>query len=395
VHNNKYSYHKVDYSRYINSNSTIIITCPIHGDFEQTTIVHLKGHGCKKCADIQGTSLRRSSIGDFVIKANIKHNNKYSYEKTTYINANIKTIITCPIHGDFEQTPANHLNGSIGCLKCSIIKRSTDAKLPKEVFINRCNQIHSNKYDYNKVDYINNNTKVIITCKKHGDFEQTPGSHLSGEGCKKCATDKVKNIFKSNTKEFINKANLIHNNKYSYVQVTYKGLHKKIIIKCSKHGDFLQSPAKHLSGQGCPKCRESIGEKQTALILDKHRIKYIREYKINGYKYRYDFYLPDYNIYIEYHGEQHYKNNNRFGSNDVFDRTQRNDKIKIELVKRSTGLLITLKYTFNTLEKIEDELLRLFSIIHPEFLCNKELTKQMVIDSNVYLIQDGISYIRK
>ncbi len=322
--------------------------------------------------------------------------NKYNYSLVpNEFKARDKVNIICNKHGKWEQTPDNHLH-KYGCPKCATeyvisLKRSN-----RDVFIKKAKQVHNDKYNYVKVVYINIDTKVIIGCPDHGDFEQIAYDHLSGKGCPSCALIKKANAKRSTKEQFTIKANKIHGDKYTYILDYYNGNNgNKIPINCSRHGSFLQKPSEHLQGQGCPICRESFGEKFIAQILDKLNIRFVREYKILGYNYKYDFYLPEYDIYIEYHGIQHYKPIKWFGGNKSFNKQQKRDKTKVELVKRSNGLLIVIKYTFRTLQKIEDELIRLFMYIHPQFFIDIELTKQAIINSHIYLIDDGISYKRK
>lgn len=123
-----------------------------------------------------------------------------------------------------------------------------------EDFIKEAKKVHGNKYDYSKVKYTNNHTKVCIICKKHGEFHQLPSNHLKGQGCKECKRETLR-IMKSKTKEeFINEANLIHNNKYDYSKVNYINNHIKVSIICPEHGVFMQSPRVHLRGNGCSQC---------------------------------------------------------------------------------------------------------------------------------------------
>ena len=107
---------------------------------------------------------KRLTRDEFIVKSNIANNFKYDYEKTIYTNNSTKVIITCPIHGDFLQTPSHHLNGT-GCQKCS-----GKTKLTTEEFIEKANKIHNNKYDYSQVKYVNSRTKVCITCPQHNQF---------------------------------------------------------------------------------------------------------------------------------------------------------------------------------------------------------------------------------
>jgi len=167
--------------------------------------------------------------------------------------SNLRVNIICKIHGEFEQIASSHLTGA-GCNKCAILKNANNMKSNNDEFIRKAIEIHKNKYDYSKVKYINNRTKVIILCKEHGEFEQIPNSHLLGIGCKKCGIVKNANNTRSNNKEFIKKSIVTHGNKYDYSKVDYIKHDLKVNIICKIHGDFEQAPSKHLYGQGCPKC---------------------------------------------------------------------------------------------------------------------------------------------
>ncbi len=271
VHNNEYDYSKVDY---INSQTKVIITCKEHGDFEQIPTVHLRGSRCSKCIGRLVTNKT-----EFIIKANEVHNNKYDYSKVEYINSLTKVIITCKEHGDFEQTPTGHLNCIYGCQKCygKLVSNQNE-------FIIKANEIHNNKYDYSKVEYINSQTKVTVICKEHGDFEQIPNSHLCGYGCRKCGNKKISKSKKSNDEEFIIKANEIHNNKYDYSKVEYIDSQTKVIIICKEHGDFEQIPSSHLCGYGCKRCGvNKMIEKQ--MFSNNDFIKTANEIHNNKYDY--------------------------------------------------------------------------------------------------------------
>jgi len=153
-------------------------------------------------------------------------------------------------------------------------------KLTAKEFIERAKKIHGNKYDYSKVEYINNNTKVCIICPIHGEFWQTPGNHLSGKGCIKCKTDAFANSRRKTNEAFINDAIKIHGNKYDYSKVKYTSKKKPITIICPIHGEFNQKPEVHLMGCGCQKCCKN-GVKLTTEEFIK------RAKKIHGDKYDY------------------------------------------------------------------------------------------------------------
>lgn len=113
---------------------------------------------------------------------------------------------------------------------------------------------HKGVYDYSKVVYINNRTKVTIVCPTHGDFEQAPRNHLVGSGCQKCGLITSANKHLKTTEEWVLKAKAVHGNRYSYNKVDYKNNVVKVIITCPAHGDFEQKPASHINGRGCKKC---------------------------------------------------------------------------------------------------------------------------------------------
>lgn len=161
------------------------------------------------------------------------------------------------------------------------------------------------------VDYKNNSTKVKIICTKHGVFEQDPSSHINHKnGCPKCAYILKADIIRLTTEDFIKNAKIIHDGKYDYSLVNYNKSHIKIKIICPKHGEFLQKPNAHLNGNGCPICNESKGEKEIRRYLKDKNIKYKSQKTFDDCKYKqklqFDFYLPEYNLCIEYNGIQHY-----------------------------------------------------------------------------------------
>ncbi len=327
------------------------------------------------------------------------HFEKYDYslvpdEFVTTYNSKIK--IFCHEHGEFTQGIQTHLSGK-GCPACGKQRAINKVKSTNEQFISKAELKHGNKYTYDLIDYVNNIKKIIITCPAHGNFLQIPVDHLSGRGCPQCAKNSFAAKMRYTNKDFIEKANRVHNFKYSYDKVNYTTDKNKVAIICPvrNHGVFNQVANQHLVGAGCPKCRESFGERTISEILDKYKINYERQYKINGYRYRYDFYLPDCNIYIEYNGRQHYEEIKYFGGAKGLKYIKRNDKIKTEVIKRSSGLLIVIKHTFDTFEKIEEELLRLISVIHPPFLSDLSTLGFSVTNSKIYLINNGIAYFRK
>lgn len=281
------------------------------------------------------------SLDQFIEKARKKHSNKYNYSKVNYIRGDKKVTIICPDHGEFEQTPGNHLAGR-GCIKCRNEYNSKFNLFTTEQFIKRSKVIHNNKYDYSKSIYSGKRNLINIICPVHGEFSQLAGNHLQGRGCSKCHFDNKK----LTTEQFIERANKVHNNKYIYSKVIYKGCFNKLNILCPIHGEFEQVSNYHLQGNGCPKCDSSKGENIIRSLLDKHNIQYIQEYRIPDqiYKFRYDFYLQELNVLIEFHGKQHFKPIEYFGGIETFNYIRKNDLFKKELAKLSNIPLIEFNY---------------------------------------------------
>ena len=121
---------------------------------------------------------------------------------------------------------------------------------------------HEERYDYGRVDYKNNHTKVIIICKKHGEFSQIPKDHKQGTGCPKCSGTK-----QLNTAEVIEQFKKKHEERYDYGKVDYKGTHTKVIIICKEHGEFSQAPASHKQGKGCPSCSSSSSKNEVLCFM--------------------------------------------------------------------------------------------------------------------------------
>lgn len=290
---------------------------------------------------------------EFISKAKLIHGDKYDYGKVNYINTLTKINIICPIHGIFEQIPNYHLSGC-GCKKCGLDKVKKNNKQSLKDFIDRVNEIHKGKYNYSKVKYKNAHSKVIITCPEHGEFEQLPHNHINGKGCSLCA-GMDRNI---TTEKMIIKFNNKHNHKYNYCLSNYKNNQTKIKIMCKNHGEFEQTPAAHLKGQGCPVCKESKGEAEIKKFLFRNNIKFTQQYRFNDCvnikPLPFDFYLPDYNTCIEFNGKQHYISIAYWGGDKSLLLQQRRDKIKMEYCRDNNIPLMVIKYDENVIEKLDD-----------------------------------------
>jgi very-short-patch-repair endonuclease len=242
-------------------------------------------------------------------------------------------------------------------------KKSLEDK--KNLFIERANSIHNNFYDYSKFIYTDTHTHGIVICPIHGEFPVNPNRHLSGKtgcpdcGIKKSQKDNQKRI-EDAKKNFVNKARSIFGDKYDYSKFVYVKNHVISIIICPVHGEFAKTPNKHTnSKQGCPHCTKesslSKGEREILNYLLENEINFNQEYKIENQYLKnkpFDFYLPDYNVLIEFDGEQHYKTKFSMSKEDLEERIKI-DKQKELLANKLGYNILRIKYNENIKDSLQ------------------------------------------
>lgn len=297
---------------------------------------------------------------EFIERAKKIHGDKYDYSQVVYVDARTPVKIICPIHGVFLQKPYRHINENRGCKYCSFekIEGRHPATITKQEFIDRARKIHGNKYDYSEVKIERKKDYVDIICPVHGIFKQAASEHLRGRGCRLCGHKKSGNILRHTTDWFINDAKKIHGDKYDYSKTKYTTKRNKVEIICPKHGSFWQLPYTHLCGNGCPICGGSVGENLVLAWLINNGIEYIRQYTINNdnlfcsnKKFKVDFYLPKFNVIIEYNGKQHY-NDGWFFKENGFEKQQERDMALRQYCKEHKIKLIEIP--FSEMGNIED-----------------------------------------
>jgi hypothetical protein len=216
-----------------------------------------------------------------------------------YVDSHTKICVICPKHGEFFVTPNKHLNGE-GCRLCGIDARTEKRKMTLEEFIQKAKKVHGDKYDYSKVKYVNSKTNVCIICPEHGEFWQTPSSHLSGSGCHMC-------------------------NEWEMEYMVKKELEKNHI---------------HFE-------REKTFE----------WLKHNRNLKL-------DFYLAEYSIGIECQGDQHFRPVKYWGGKEAFDKIIERDSAKKCLCKKNgVNLLFFSKNKKNSGEKCFNDIGALINYI--------------------------------
>lgn len=278
----------------------------------------------------------KSNTEEFIRKARVKHGEFYDYSKTEYNGRNVPVVIICPEHGEFFQTPHDHLSGN-GCPKCGLLKRAQKRRSNTEKFIERAKEIHGNTYDYSECQYKGATEPVTIICKKHGPFSIRPTNHLHGQGCPLCGNERKGAYRKVSLEDFIRRAKEKHGDKYDYSLVDLKNTWSKVDIICPIHGVFSQKVNDHLRGIGCPECGKKFGiserEVLSALQNKYGNVEYQKPFPFLKSKTSYqtlDYYLPDYSVGIEYQGSQHFGSNKRFGGEVGYEKAKERDARKFQ-----------------------------------------------------------------
>ena len=287
--------------------------------------------------------MSRLNSEKFIERAKEIHGDKYLYNKVIYVGSKEKVEIICPIHGSFWVTPNHHITNKSGCPACSGCVKKTNKQ-----FIDEAKLVHGDKYDYSKIEYKNNRTKVCIICPNHGEFIQKPEYHLEGEGCPKCGRIKANNSISYSQDEFVKKCSKIHNNKYDYSLVKYNRSSDIVTIICPEHGEFKQKAANHLMGQGCQKCgfksQLFLFEKLTSFFKNEcfsweYRAKWLGRQRI-------DICIEKYKIAIEYDGQQHFYPIDHFGGEREFKKRVKYDSLKERLCEENGFKLFRIKYNY-------------------------------------------------
>jgi hypothetical protein len=298
IHGDKYDYTQVDY---LNNHTSVRIVCTQHGPFYQSWQSHIsRAAGCPGCL------LKYSTTEAFVRDAQHVHGARYSYTDVVYVDTNTPVLVRCLQHGPFPVTPTNHIRNSSGCPECSGRRMNT------EMFRTKLYQRFPDfPHSLEKFDYVRAAKKATFVCRDHGDYQATPNMVLCGKGgCPKCVGQH------KTTEEFLAELSLKQPqlcSLYDYTETSYQDTAHKIIVACSKHGQFKLLPSNHLRGQGCPKCNVSTGQLKVRLLLESFGINFEEEVTFpdlrgpQGKLYRFDFYLPDHVTVIEYDGLQHFQ----------------------------------------------------------------------------------------
>ena len=379
-----YTYDKVDLGNVGNcgnfGNDKVQIYCTICSDyFYQLPSTHLKAGG--RCDNCKLRNKCTYNLDDFVKKSNKIHKNKYSYVKSVFKTISTPLIIIClECNQEFTMSPTDHNVNIKGCPNCKTDGKKKEAY---EQFLKDAKGEYGDAYSYEKSNFVNKTTPItIIHVVCEAEFSVSPNDHINlKRGCPQCKIeDKIQAAHekqstkvkaeKESTSEivyngtydiqfFISDAKEIHRGKYSYEKSIILNLNTKILIICNEClKEFWQRPDIHLKGSGCSYCVCSQGEKSIYDFLDKIGFTFKFQHKFEDCKDKnklpFDFYIPDYDLLIEYNGQQHYEPIERFGGEEAFKSQKRRDKIKYDYCISKKYDLLEIKYDENPIDKLKE-----------------------------------------
>lgn len=309
---------------------------------------------------------------EFFRRAQQRHGRRFDYSHSTYLGTRTQINLTCRKHGQFQTTPKTHLHSKAGgCPICLHELKSEIAKLrypmmTTEEFIERAKAIHGDTYSYDSAKYRGSSDKVVIHCQIHGSFRMLAEKHLAGQGCRKCAFEKLKSDRKLSFWIVIHRVLRAHG-RGKYDRYDFRGYvnqYSKLRIHCRYHGWFQQSAVIHWKGHGCPKCCDSKGERKVREVLRKLGVDFVEQHRFDECRGKrplpFDFYLPYQRILIEYDGTQHFERSELWGGKQGLKRTQRHDAIRNRFAEEFNYKLIRIPYwDFDRIENILSETLQL------------------------------------
>ena len=211
-----------------------------------------------------------------------KHGSKYDYSESVFTHSKDKMKFICKDHGEFYQTPLQHIRAKTPCMQCSRIETGKGKIIPFKIFEEKAIKKYNGKYIYLEANYIDMSTPMEMICPEHGSFFKKPTDHISsrrGNNCPGCFVHPGQ----SNTEEFIEKAKIIHGEAFDYSKVVYEKAREKVQIKCNTCGHtFFQKPNNHLVGKGCRKCADLAMRNTQEEFIEKAKIVHGGKYILDS-----------------------------------------------------------------------------------------------------------------
>jgi len=303
IHRDDYDYSQV---RYGGADKKVRIYCKECGSgFDMRPRAHARGQGCPDCGLRKmrngKKAMKEDAAKKIVSRFQEVHGDRYDYSGFIYDGADKKGLVKCRCGNEFLILAGNHLKGK-GCRVCSSRMRAEGviASMSLQI-VEDFRSVHGDKYDYSQVSYSGTDIRVKIGCRECKEvFFQTPASHKKGNGCRRCA-DRLEGVRRIRAvDEVIKDFEGVHGNRYDYSEMEYVRSDRKVEIICNDCREhFWQTPDHHRTGNGCPRCRESHGERAVGRELDGMGILFKRQKKFRGCRNIRE--LP-FDFYFNHHG---------------------------------------------------------------------------------------------
>ncbi len=299
--------------------------------------------------------MRKKTHEEFIAEMRIKHPN---LKIMSQYKSNREKVIVEDLLGIQYDIYAGNL--------CKGQKPSINSALDKNLaFKLLSEQIHGrNNFDYSESNYTTNDKKVKIKCLSCKTFfYQQSSHHLFGNGCPECAKN-IRGKNKTSTRSNTITTDIIstHGDNIKLDKFEYKGSRIKSLFGCNlneEHGYWLATPDNIVHGKGCPVCKSSQGERQIANVLNKLNISFVKQKTFDGCKniflLKFDFYIPEFNLCIEYDGQQHFKSIEVFGGKKGYENTVKNDEIKTKFCKSNNITLLRISYKEKDIQNIVEK----------------------------------------
>lgn len=229
----------------------------------------------------------------------------YDFSKSVYAGMNQKITYECPVHGEMQSDAKNMINGAM-CNKCAMKARAGKVRLSRKQILEKFHAVHKDNYSYDKTDYSGRNKKIVITCRKHGDFSQLAGDHMDGAGCPQCFHEERRGASQRDTTDsFTAKVRSMYGNDFDLAGIEYVNSQQDIEVTCTKHNEVCKTkPNWLLNGANpCPKCNHMKSSQEQAIAdylkiftaVDQRNRSILKPKEL-------DIYLPEKDLAIEYSG---------------------------------------------------------------------------------------------
>ena len=364
----KYDYSLVEYQR---RDIPVKIICKEHGVFPISPRSFLDGchnqpaHGCPKCEGIR--IYKKITQEDFLNAVKEKHGDKWDVSNVQYVSKNQILGLSCPDCKDNFKTTTEKLMKGLGCPRCE--GRIKDLRY----FVEEAKKVHGDEYDYSECYLSHSKSGAIvlnnIRCKHHGLYSTRADVHIKLKcKCPKCHVPPDRLTKEQRRDAYISRAIKIHGEgRFDYSQVDYHTKREKVKIRCVLHNYWfyqsLEEHAKKRSRGGCPLCSETTGEREVRLHLQKKHIDFTAQVEIENIRPKelsrqyliVDFYVSKYRLFIEYNGEQHYRDCTWFKERGGFEMQQLRDEVLREYCQKYNFNLLEIKYSdFDNVGKLID-----------------------------------------